>query len=126
LHTINQIIEKSQEYQIEVHLTFIDIGKAFDSVKHDILIRALQMQRLSPLFIRIIGNLYSKIETQVITDCQGEYFKVEKGVKEGDPMPSTLRNSLLEEVFRNLRWEEKGIKVNGYYFNNLRFVDDII
>ena len=35
LHTINQLIEKSREYQIEIHIALIDYNKAFDSVEHN-------------------------------------------------------------------------------------------
>ena len=32
----------------------------------------------------------------------------------------------LEEVFKNLDWEDKGICIEGEYLNNLRFADDIV
>ncbi len=36
-----------------------------------------------------------------------------------------LFTCVLEEVFKNLNWEEKGIKVNGKYLNNLRFAENL-
>ncbi len=44
LHTINQLIEKSQEYQQELHLAFIDYTKAFDSLDHNFMLKALLRQ----------------------------------------------------------------------------------
>ena len=35
LHTVNQIIEKVTEYQMEIHLAFVDYKKAFDSIRYD-------------------------------------------------------------------------------------------
>ena len=29
-------------------------------------------------------------------------------------------------MFCNLNWENKGLRVNGKYLNNLRFADDIV
>ena len=34
LHALNQLIEKSKEYQRPLCLSFIDYEKAFDSVEH--------------------------------------------------------------------------------------------
>ena len=32
----------------------------------------------------------------------------------------------MEDVFRNLDWQSRGIKINGEYLNHLRFADDIL
>ncbi len=47
-------------------------------------------------------------------------------MKQGDPLSANLFNSVLEEIFRKLDWEEKGVKINGQWLNNLRFADDIV
>lgn len=44
LFTINQLIQKCEEYNIEVYLLFIDYTKAFDSVKHRSVIEAMKDQ----------------------------------------------------------------------------------
>jgi len=126
LHTVNQLIEKGNEYQIGVHLAFIDFRKAFDSIKHNSLLLALKNQGLPPRMINLINKLYNGVQARISTDVMGEYFKIGKGVKQGDPMSSTPFNCLLEEVFRKLEWSDKGVSVNGSYLNNLRFADDIV
>lgn len=40
-------------------------------------------------------------------------------------MSPTLFITCLEDIFRRLNWEEKGIKVYGEYLNNLKFADDL-
>ncbi len=126
LHTINQIIEKTNEYGITLHLVFIDYKKAFDSLEHNFLLAALKNQGVPTALVRLIKNLYSNIEARIITDKEGNYFKISKGVKQGDPLSPLLFNCALEEVFRNINWEGKGVKINGKYLNNLRFADDIV
>ena len=32
----------------------------------------------------------------------------------------------LEDIFKELAWEKKGIRIDGSYLNNLRFVYDIV
>lgn len=53
-------------------------------------------------------------------------FVFKRGIKQGDPLSSNLFNAVLEEVFRDLEWEEVGIRVNGKRLNNLKFADDIV
>lgn len=48
------------------------------------------------------------------------------------PLSPNIFNAVLEEIFRQINWEEKGIKIRRPYFNrsknsnNLRFAVDII
>ncbi len=47
-------------------------------------------------------------------------------MKEGDPLCPNLLNCILEQIFRELDWEGKGIKILGKNLTNLRFADDIV
>lgn len=47
-----------------------------------------------------------------------------KKVRQGDTISPMLVTACLEEVYKQLDWEETGIKVNGEWLNNLRFTDD--
>ncbi len=51
---------------------------------------------------------------------------VKKGVKQGDKISPKLFATCLEEVYRNLEWDDIGIKNDGEYLNNLGFADDIV
>ena len=51
----------------------------------------------------------------------------QRGVKQGYPISPKLFTSLLEDTFRNLKWDNKhGININGRRLTNLRFADDMI
>ena len=43
-----------------------------------------------------------------------------------DPLSPNIFNCVLEQVVRELNWEDKGIKLHGTYINNLRFADDTV
>ena len=73
-----------------MHLAFVEFQKAFDTVKHDCMIRALKNQGVPLSLINIMSSLYSGIKAKVITDQEGEYFEIEREVKQGDPMSSTI------------------------------------
>ena len=74
----------------------------------------------------LIQEMYTNVKARVVTDVKGRYFNIEKGVKQGDPLSPILFNTALEEVFRKLDWENKGISINGKKLSNLRFADDIV
>ena len=63
--------------------------------------------------IRMIKEMYRNARGYVKLDKMSTEFNVEKGVEQGDPLAPNLFNCSLEEVFRNLGWEEKGMKMNG-------------
>ena len=54
LHTVNQIIQKTREYQIKVYFAFIDYTKAFDSLNHKYILKALSNQGISGNMVRIV------------------------------------------------------------------------
>lgn len=126
IHTLNQLIEKAREYQIEMHLIFIDFRKAFDTVSQGYLWRALRRQRIDRKAINLIENSYAGAKARIKLDKAGKFFNVERGVKQGDPLSPNLFNALLEEIFRGLNWEKKGLRVQGKNLNHLRFADDIV
>lgn len=79
------------------------------------------------MYVEIIGKIYASPSARIITDdIEGECFPLRKGVKQGDPLSPILFNCALEEIFRNLKWEERGIKIEAEKLNNLRFADNVV
>lgn len=126
IHTLNQVIEKAREYRIELHMLFVDYRKAFDSIKHVKIWEGLKKQGIPMKIIRVLKNVYEKAKAYIKIDRKGPVFKVTNGIKQGDPMSSNIFNCVLEEIFRQMDWEKKGIEVGGCYLSNLRFADDIV
>lgn len=126
IHTINQIIEKAGEYDLELHLLFVDFHKAFDTVDHDSLWEALYEQGCQVEVVEMLENLYRGAEAFLKIEDEGPRFKVGRGVKQGDPLSPNLFTCMLEKIFRELDWGGHGMSINGSRLNNLRFADDII
>ena len=59
-------------------------------------------------------------------DKKGSKFKLKKGARQGDLFSPNLFNGVLEEIFWELGWEAKGIKIDGECLNNLRFADNTV
>ncbi|CAG9133292.1 unnamed protein product [Plutella xylostella] len=128
LHTLNQIIEKTNEFNTPLYLAFIDYTKAFDSLHHQAIFSALANQKINPTYIELVGAIYRNSTANVKLERPGPAFPIEKGVKQGDPLSPNLFTSCLEEVFKKLTqsWENKGIDIGGHKLTNLRFADDIV
>ena len=55
-----------------------------------------------------------------------DWFKIEKGIRQGCLLSPRLFNLYAECIMRNARLDElqAGIKIGGRNINNLRYVDD--
>lgn len=126
MHVIKQLIEKCQEYGKALYIAFVDYSKAFDSIEHDSLWRALIQQGVPIKYIRIVKNIYANSTAQIKLESTGEEFPIARGVRQGDPLSPKLFSAVLESIFRDLEWDNFGININGRQLNHLRFADDLV
>ena len=111
-----------------IYLYFMDYAKAFDSVDHNKLWKALKDMEMSDHLTCLPRNLYVGQEATIrtlygMTDC----FKIEKGVQQGCLLSSCLFNLYTEHIMRNTALDElqAGIKTDRRNSNNLRYADNI-
>ena len=57
LLAINQLIEKSNEYQLDLCIGFIDYEKAFDSIEHPDLFQALRDIGINEGYVCILEDI---------------------------------------------------------------------
>ncbi|VDP41547.1 unnamed protein product [Heligmosomoides polygyrus] len=50
----------------------------------------------------------------------------EERVRQGDSISPKLFSATLEDVKRELEWEDMGVKVDGRQLHHLRFADDVV
>ena len=77
-------------------------------------------------YVELIKHIYESATSVIMTDKTSESFKIERGVRQGDPVSPKLFNAVLEDIFRRLNWEDRGVKINEKRLNHLRFADDIM
>ena len=107
-------------------LAFIDYEKAFDSVEHCGVIQALSEHNICKGYIETLVHMYNNGTSVIKLDQISNKFPIQKGVRQGDTLSPKLFNAGLEQVFRRLEWQNKGITINGEKLNHLRFADDIV
>lgn len=126
IHVVKQVIEKCNEYGKPYFISFVDFRKAFDSLNHNYLWATLENQGIESKYIRIIQQIYKKSTAKVQLERIGEEFAIKKGVRQGDPLSPKLFSAVLENIIRQLEWDNFGIKINGSKLHHLRFADDLI
>ncbi len=87
----------------------IDFQKAFDCMEHQYLQRALQKQGIEEKLM----DMYKNSKACVKIDGVGKGFTVERGARQGNPLSLNLFNYVLEDIFREMDWEGRGIRIDG-------------
>lgn len=126
IHTLRQILQKYREYNKTYYIGFVDFNKAFDTLEHEYIWDALRRQGIQEKYIQTIKNVYTASTAQVKLESMGNEFPIRRGVRQGDPISPKLFSAVLEMIFRNLDWTDKGLNINGENLSHLRFADDLI
>lgn len=104
----------------------IDLAKAFDSVSLVSIIDALRERGVDEHTIRYIEGNYQDIST--VLECHGarsEPLKINRGVKQGDPLSGFLFNVVIDGLLSKLN-NRNGIKIKNSNIVALAFADDIV
>ncbi|GFS15998.1 endonuclease-reverse transcriptase [Elysia marginata] len=124
-HTLNQVIEKSNEYNLPLCVGFIDYEKAFDSVEHFAIFDALRQININEKYVNILENIYQNATAKVhIDNMESELFPIKRGVRQGDPISPKLFTAAIEMIFRKAELKH-GLNIDGETLTNLRFADDV-
>ena len=95
---------------------------------HDKLWKALKEMEIPDHLTCLLRNLYAGQDATIRT-LYGtiDWFKIEKGLRQGCLLSPCLFKLYTEHIMRNARLDElqAGIKIGGRNINNLRYEDDI-
>ena len=120
-------MEKAREFQKSIYFCFIDYAKAFHCVDHSKLWQVLKKMGARDHLIYRLRNLYVGQEATVRSEYgTSDWFKIEKGIRQGCTWSPCLFNLYAEYIMRKAGLEESqaGIKIAGRNINNLRYADD--
>ena len=100
---IRQIFEKCWEYNIELHNIFVDYSQAFDSVNRNKIIECLIKYEVPKTIIKLIGlTLNNSIAKVKISNQFRNEFRIDSGVKQGDPLSITLFSIVIDNAIKQL------------------------
>ena len=121
---ILEITDLSKQNRI---LLTIDIEKAFDSVNHAFLISVLEKYGFGKNFLKWINVLLNNQESCVINGgFTTQYFKLERGTRQGDPISAYLFVLVLEIVFLLIQENKKihGLNIFNHTLLYTAYADD--
>jgi len=128
IHIVKQVVEKSHEFDKDIHLLFIDFRAAYDSINRDKLWEVMGQLGIPAKLIRLIKacSYNSKSKISFGGDLSGE-FPVTTGLRQGDALSPALFNIALESVMRIVMPQAKGIEIkDNQHLTAVAYADDII
>ncbi|CAH2092277.1 unnamed protein product [Euphydryas editha] len=127
IHTLRQVIQKTEEYNLPLCVAYVDYEKAFDSIETWAVLESLQRCQIDYRYIEALKCVYNAATMKVrIHDSSTNPIHVQRGVRQGDVISPKLFTAALEDVFKLMEWKGRGININGEHLSHLRFADDIV
>ena len=116
------IAERLLNHQQKLFVCFIDFVKAFDKVRHNEVLEALDEAGIDDK--DLLQNIYwNQKATVKIGDEETDAFDIKIGVREGCVASPILYKTFSEKKMKSIE-DMKGVSIGGLNINNLRFADD--
>jgi hypothetical protein len=123
---LQSIIRDHQSGLRPLCVTFLDVRKAFDSVSHETILRAVQRLGVPQRLREYVADLYSGVTTRIRVGSQvSAEMVVGRGVRQGDPLSPLLFNAVIDWVMSEVD-RRFGAKVGKLTVTYLAYADDIV
>jgi hypothetical protein len=97
------------EFQIEIHLQFIDFKTAYDWVNRNQLYKAMQQLGISPKLVRLTQAMMEGTAAKVkIENELSRSFHIRNQLRQGDVLACILFNIALEKIIHEANINQRG------------------
>ncbi len=125
---LHGMIRDARTRSRSIYVVTLDLAKAFDTVNHELIFRALRRHGAGDHFTDVVRDLYDQVTTRV-SNGSGRItgkISIRSGVKQGCPLSPILFNMVLDELVSTLN-PLLGYKLaNGSQISILAFADDLV
>ncbi|XP_044745272.1 uncharacterized protein LOC123307119 [Coccinella septempunctata] len=124
---LKQIIEKKTATNREVHITFVDLHKAYDTIPIVKLWEVLEGTNINHTLIKAVKDLYTGTKSRIkVGKYVTDEFLVNKGLRQGCCLSPTLFKLYVAAALK--QWKKKvrgmGIELGNMTLYTLQFADD--
>ena len=108
-----------------MHQLFVDLKKAYDSVRREVLYTILSECGISMKLVMLIKMCLTETYSRVrVGKNLSDMFPIRNDLKQGDALSPMLYNFALEYSLRRVQVNQDGLKLNGTH-QLLLYADDV-
>jgi Reverse transcriptase (RNA-dependent DNA polymerase) len=126
---LNHLIDTAIHKGTPLYCTFVDLRKAFDSVRHEHLWDRMRHYGVGGTFLQCVQSLYQ--HSLVCVDVNGQltaFERIRMGVRQGDPLSPTLFGLCIDTLQHDLQQHlspADTLSIGGLPAHSLLFADDV-
>jgi exonuclease III len=125
--SLHEVLRRRKREGKTSFLCFIDFRKAFDTVWHDGLWKALWSSGVKGKAWRVVRSLYTSMRASVrLGDKESRKVSMHQGVRQGCPLSPTLFNYFINALAKALQASGFGAKIEGLDVGSLLYADDVV
>ncbi|KRX52177.1 Retrovirus-related Pol polyprotein from type-1 retrotransposable element [Trichinella sp. T9] len=123
--TLHACMKDAKTWSKEIYVAMLDMAKAFDSVPHKILTRAVQRKNIDQDSIDLIINMLTGTTDAEFKELKGTPVRICSGVRQGDPLSPLLFCLFIDELIDQLQASALSYDFRGSKICVLAFADDL-
>ena len=128
LFILNSIFWKARARKEKIHLGFVDITKAYDSVNRELLWKKLASIGIKGKFLGMLQSMYANDTVEsVVNGVTTSPVYLRRGLRQGCSLSPILFNLYISDIGHDLTTAGEGFDIgNGITVSGLLFADDIV
>lgn len=128
IFVLTSIIKNRKYKKMSTFVAYLDAEKAFDKVNRNYLLYKLIKHDVTGKLFKAIELIYQSSHCSIaINDCFTDCFSTNAGVRQGDPLSSTLFNIFMNDFVQFINDENtSGVEIENKQISCLLFADDIV